>query len=487
MRRRWDARLLLVLGLLAGLLAGPLGFFTSGALAREPVMSFGLHLGPDPLAASALMPIAGSLGATVAPIEFAWERVQPEPERFAWDGYDFAVRRARTYGLRPVGVLSYPETLPWPADGVRQTVWPAPNRGDWLAFVEQVIHRFAWAITDWIIVRDEPLDADPILWASEALSHAAFVQDTAAVIRRVQPAARVRAAASGLDYRWLEVFIREGGLTGLAGFVVDVNRWPAPPEGLPVVINDVRSLAGSLGANPEIWVWRLGYPTHTGVSATPPHRHGVTPEEQALYLVRAHVWLAQAGVNVVLYHELMDRGWDGEEAAASFGLVRRDGRLKPAATAYRILAHALGGRAYGLPQPAVLAGPDEPTVLALGAVLGALREHVLAARAGTSVAVHPFAGERGQGLVVVMWATAAAPTTGDATRAAGGTVNAPPVVDLPLEAIALPRGVAMRVKAWDGAALDHLPLTAAPVYVEIVPVPGDGLPPGGQGLEMLVE
>src|SRR5690606_9935470 len=103
MRRRWDARLLLVLGLLAGLLAGPLGVFPSGALAREPVMSFGLHLGPDPLAASALMPIAGSLGATVAPIEFAWERVQPEPERFAWDGYDFAVRRARTYGLRPVG------------------------------------------------------------------------------------------------------------------------------------------------------------------------------------------------------------------------------------------------------------------------------------------------------------------------------------------------------------------------------------------------
>src|SRR5690606_39734748 len=102
------------------------------------------------------------------------------------------------------------------------------------------------------------------------------------------------------------VFSGEGGVEGTGGLVLDVSRWPAPPEGLQVVIGEVRALALSLGHDPELWVWRLGYPTHAGVSQSAPHRTGVTEEQQAQYLVRSHVLPAHAGVEPTRGQEPMD-------------------------------------------------------------------------------------------------------------------------------------------------------------------------------------
>lgn len=427
----------------------------------EP-LALGLHLGSEPLSASASLPIAAALGATVVPIDFEWERVQPAPERFEWEDYDFAVRRARSLQLQPVGVLVYPAEMEWTGEGGRPVSWPTARQSDWLFFVDQVIARFGWAISEWVVAREEPLDADPLLWAREAVPHARFVQETAAVIRRGLPGARVRVAASGMDLLWLEVFAREGGLDGVDGLVLDVNRWPAPPDGLPVVIHDVRGILRELGHDPELWVWRFGYPTHEGLSRTPPHRRGVSREQQADYLVRSHVLLAQAGIRLVLYQELMDGGWERDAAENSFGLLQRDGELKPAARAYQTLARQLGGRHYGLP-PVSTGNSDDATVQAMGALLAALRAWLGGAetwREGQPrVAVHPFAGAPDDGLVLVLWTPE------------GGAAGTPQTVPrVRLEELALPAWVQVRVTDGQGVLLDHIPLGPAPVYVEVVAV-----------------
>ncbi|HEY8417082.1 MAG TPA: hypothetical protein VIK93_03480 [Limnochordales bacterium] len=438
--------------------AAPVGVVGSAlGLPVDPLpLTLGLHLGPDPWRASANMALAAVLGAAVVPIEFAWERVQPAPGTFAWNDFDLAVRRARDLGLQPVGVFVYPPGLPWPTAEVRWLGWPTANKADWLFFVQQVAARFAGAIAEWIVVRDEPPDADPLLWAREAVPYARFVQDTAAAIRAVQADARVRAAANAGDLLWLEVLVREGGLAGLDGLVLEANRWPAPPEGLAVTIGEVRGLLRSLGYDLELWVWRFGYPTHIGVSRSLPHRTGVSEEQQAEYLARSHVAFAQAGVGVVFYQELVDAGWERDVADANFGLVRRDGEAKPAAAAYRTLAQQLGGRTYGLPQPVSPDDGDDAAVQAMGVVLAALRGQMGTGAVLSQVAVHPFAGRPGDSLVVVLWSAA-------------HPVDAPMAV-VPLAELALPAWVQVRVLDAQGRPLDRVPIAAAPVYLSIAAV-----------------
>src|SRR5690606_37922002 len=149
-----------------------------------------------------------------------------------------------------------------PGGGGARPAGAGGRRSGWLAGVGQAVARFGWAITGWVLAREEPADADPLRWAREAVEHARLVQEAAAAIGRVQPGAQVRAAASAADLLWLEVFAREGGLGGLAGLVLEANRWPVPPEGLPVAIDEVRSLVREWGQDLELWVWRFGYPTH---------------------------------------------------------------------------------------------------------------------------------------------------------------------------------------------------------------------------------
>src|SRR5690606_31991043 len=95
------------------------------------------------------------------------------------------------------------------------------------------------------------------------------------------------------------------------------------------------------GAAPELWVWRFGYPTHAGLSTTGPRRPGVTPEEQAVYVVKTHAILASAGVSAVLWDELVEGGPDPADARADFGSYGGVGRVKPAASAYASMTRML--------------------------------------------------------------------------------------------------------------------------------------------------
>ena len=156
------------------------------------------------------------------------------------------------------------------------------------------------------------------------------------------------AAVPGADLRWLSVFFAEGGLNAVDGLVLDVSRWPAAPEGLERVVQDVAAMAAELGYAPSLWVWRFGYPTHTGLSASEPRRAGVSPDEQAAFVVRAQHNMASAGVTTVLWDELVDRGRDGGDAD-QLGLYEEVGRGKAATFAYATMTRMLTGMRYAAP------------------------------------------------------------------------------------------------------------------------------------------
>lgn len=322
------------------------GWWSGAGTARAQGLQFGVHVAGEAGSFWWHLPLAASLGAGMAPLEFRWDLVEPVPGRFEWARFDAAVEAARASGMRLVGVLHYPAGLP-PLSRMSRPGWPSAHVDDWDYFVERVASRYGGEIEDWIVVRGRAGRRDPILGAAEADLDAQLVRTTAAALKRTQPRARLLASVPGADLRWLEVFMARGGLVEVDGLALEVNRWPAGPEGLERVIADVRALAAAAGAAPELWVWRFGYPTHAGLSTTDPRRPGVTPEEQAVYVVKTHAILASAGVSAVLWDELVDGGPDPADARANFGLYESVGRGKPAAFAYATMTRMLADLRYG--------------------------------------------------------------------------------------------------------------------------------------------
>lgn len=327
-----------VMAALAVLLLSSLLLFSGPASAID----FGLHLGDDPETFVGHSGLAWAVGADIVPLEFRWDEVEWAPGRFAWTSLDAGIQAARRSGLRVVGVLYYPESLP-PLSRTSRAGWPSAHIDDWDYFVHRVVARYAGEIDDWIVVRERGPGGDPFLTAAEAGVDAVLAQVTADALHRANPAARLLAAVPGADLRWLSVFAAQGGLRAVDGLALDVNRWPVAPEGLEVVIDDVAAIAADLGYAPALWVWRFGYPTHLGLSWGEPRRAGVAPKEQAAFLVRAHVIAAAAGVEAVIYDELLDRSYDVFQARDNFGLYEYGGQGKPAAFAYMTMTRLLSG------------------------------------------------------------------------------------------------------------------------------------------------
>lgn len=318
--------------------------FSAQSPAAGSGVQFGLHVGDTPEAFAWQAPLAIRLGADVVALEFRWDVVEPQASRFAWAAFDEAVAAAREAGARIVGVLHYPAHLP-PLSRSLRIGWPSAHADDWDFFVQRVVARYGADIEDWIVVRGRAGARDPVLAAADAEYDAQLAQVTAQAVRAAG-GRRVFAAAPGADLLWLAVFATRGGLAAVDGLALDVNRWPAAPEGLALVIDDVQQLAAQMGLAPELWVWRFGYPTHRGLSDTEPRRPGVSAAQQAAYMVRAHVLLASAGVSTVFWRELMDAGRSETDAAANFGLYEAPGRGKPAAFAYRTMLDMLAGLSY---------------------------------------------------------------------------------------------------------------------------------------------
>ena len=222
------------------------GWWSGAGTARAQGLQFGVHVAGEAGSFWWHLPLAASLGAGMAPLEFRWDLVEPVPGRFEWARFDAAVEAARASGMRLVGVLHYPAGLP-PLSRMSRPGWPSAHVDDWDYFVERVASRYGGEMEDWIVVRGRAGRRDPILGAAEADLDAQLVRTTAAALKRTQPRARRLASVPGADLRWLEVFMARGGLAEVDGLALEVNRWPAGPEGLERVIADVRALAAAAG------------------------------------------------------------------------------------------------------------------------------------------------------------------------------------------------------------------------------------------------
>lgn len=330
----------LVLCLLAVILS--VGAPAAGA---QAALSFGIHV-DDPTGVLPLhVRIAETTGAEALPVRFTWAEAEPAPGRFSLGAQEAVIDAAREAGLKVVGVLTYPEHLPWPTTSSSRTSWPSGHADDWAFFIARVVSHFRSEIDAWVIEGyREPIEAD-VFEGAEAEQYALFLQRSAAAIRR-NAAVPVLATAPGTDSGWMQLFAEHGGMGSVDGFALDLNRWPTPPSGLGVLVQQIRTMARQFNASPTLWAWQFGYPTHDGIATDAPHRRGVSEQQQALFLVQSHVRLLATGVAAVFYNGLFDEGPDVNRAGDNFGMYSWQLDPKPSATAYATLTNMLRGLHY---------------------------------------------------------------------------------------------------------------------------------------------
>jgi polysaccharide biosynthesis protein PslG len=147
-------------------------------------------------------------------------------------------------------------------------------------------------------------------------------------------------SVAGLDDKWIDEFIRLGGLRYTSSFSIHPYVYRAGPSGRPENIYEwVKKLSSKLdaaaGRKIDIHVTEVGWPTYKGP-------YGATPNNAAAYLVRTVLLLRTLpAVKSIYWYELKENGSDPHEKEHSFGLVDQDGGKKPAYAALKAIARSV--------------------------------------------------------------------------------------------------------------------------------------------------
>lgn len=268
---------------------------SASAPSQSSSFSFGLHV-REPTGVLPFHAVwAAETGAEAVPVVFHWAEAEPSPGRFALQSQAAFISALRARGFHVVGVLRYPEHLPLATAPSSRADWPTGHVDDWTFFVSQIVTRFRNDVDAWVIDGRRDESVVDLFRAAEAERYAAFVRITASAVRRHEPRKLLLATAPGRDPVWMGLFGQFGGLAAVDGLAVDVNRWPTPPSGAGVTLQQLQAAARLHGERPLLWVWEFGYPTHRGISVGTPPRRGVTEEQQAAWLVQSHVTMLAAG------------------------------------------------------------------------------------------------------------------------------------------------------------------------------------------------
>ncbi|MGW9113380.1 sugar-binding protein [Microbacterium sp. NPDC055683] len=140
----------------------------------------------------------------------------------------------------------------------------------------------------------------------------------AAAIHAAAPGARVVGPVSaGAKWDFLEDLFALGALDHLDAVSYHTYDFPTAPEGRTEAgVATLRALIDEYapGSDIPIWLTEHGWTTTTG---------GTTERQQAAYVVRSAALLEAAGVERVVFYELIDSGANPAETEHNFGLARR--------------------------------------------------------------------------------------------------------------------------------------------------------------------
>ncbi len=295
----------LSLALAAGLLAAP------GA-AADPIFGFNDTAQTFTTRAAAVK----HAGASIARIPVSWEVVEPHPGSFEWSWLDAAVEALRRRGIRPLFVLSA-------APG-----WAAPECNRWLTATCAVGAGYEGAFVNVAVkllqrYRGSQVQAwnEPNIAAFGAIPPERIAELTN-LLHQAAPRKVIGPVASPGDGNYL-------GYTKVAYGLIN-RKVPMALNLYPRSIFRARRLdqdwrrARAIAGKRQIWVTEIGFSTLE-----------FGERGQARRAARAFRFLDRHGARAVIFHCLQDTPHPESEWLSTLGLLRPDGRRKPAYQALR--------------------------------------------------------------------------------------------------------------------------------------------------------
>ncbi len=269
--------------------------------------------------------------------QIRWDLVEPQKGKFHWNNFDAAIENEYKCGLNAYGQLHW-------------KCWADPTTGDdeavanWANFVSLVVNRYKHRIKYWE-VWNEP-DCDMFWKPMNAANYVKLLKATYIAAKAADPGCKVISGGVmgwGGKYTYF-TFIDDVYNNGGKGYfdIMAIHPYTMPDDPnkdnlLRRKIDDAidRMRKHNDGGKP-IWITEIGWPSNKLVD--PASERGVTPDEQAKYLVEAFkICLSYPQVKKVFWYGFRDVGVNPLDSEHHYGLIKNDFTTKPSYAAYRDL------------------------------------------------------------------------------------------------------------------------------------------------------
>ena len=306
---------------------------------------------------------------------------------------DRAVDAARARGLRVLGMLW--RTPAW-ANGGRGVHAPPSDPNTYAQAAAWIAAHFRGRVSAWEVWNEPNHEG---FWEGDVSDYVRLLRAAYSAIKGADPGARVVLGGPMYnDLAWLEAAYAEGAAGSFDVMSTHPYQLPSdlPPEatdGSGPLLADIAAVRALMERNgdgdKEIWFTEFGWSAHADAAGDPEWLRGVTPQQQADFLVRTldEVATRYPYVTAVFWYNERNR-ITGHPHLDNFGLMDRSLAPRPV---YHALADRLGRMGF-----AIDVEGRRVEVPSLPATLERLRTEIATADAGTTVTVRrlPSAGWR---------------------------------------------------------------------------------------------
>jgi len=264
-----------------------------------------------------------------------WDYIEPKKGEFHWEGLDKAIENEYKYGLNAYG------TLHWKS-------WSDPTAGDdqalknWINFVSLAVARYKDKIKYWEVWNEE--DYEGFWKPPSAANYVKLLKATYIAAKKIDPDCKIILGGimgwggESPYFPFIDEVYKNGGKDYFDIAAFHPYTMPYSPERnnlMRIKINDVLGRMKNNGdADKPIWITELGWPSNKLID--PASERGVTPDQQADYLVKAfEICLSYPQIKKVFWYCFRDVGTSPFDSEHHYGLIKNDLTPKPSYNAYK--------------------------------------------------------------------------------------------------------------------------------------------------------
>ena len=282
-----------------------------------------------------------ALGVRLLRHGMRWRAAEPNApvngvHTYTWAAHDAVIAKVAAAGIRLCGVLSNGPTWACPINTNR---FPASSLPDYFAYCTAIATRYAGQVEAYEI-GNEPVGSGMttdeyknMLIGASAVIRAA--DPNVMIVGMVMDGTFVDAGQTGHN-TWCDIVLSDPAILA-AMDVASIHTYTRPyaPEigdkrgPLDTRLADSQALLASKGFTKPVWVTEGNWPTAGPTAGV------VSEDDQARFLVRMAII---NGLFCNRYYPFQLYGTVTTDEAGGMGLIRPDGTLKPAYTAYRTMA-----------------------------------------------------------------------------------------------------------------------------------------------------